>query len=411
LAVLLISIISGSLVYAYNSGLIHTDGTVIPDKGSLAVLAAYQAQANYVVVTVQVTGPQSTSGSTTTSPTSPLTFSDLPVGDYTVSGTYLSISKSSSVAVVKDTIVTVTLNFGDVPSGEFSFKKYHIIYTCLPVQGWGVSLTDAEIRGEAQQLKSLGFTTVSTYDRDCDLGIYDDNPTQYREYRAFQIFQEEGLYLIPQVGNWGSGEATATHLYKSALWMKNFPNLIGIYFDDMNAVGNAPSTSWIRQNFNIGRDYLIIFAVQDTYSAMSQYKGEHSFAFLSYYYSYYTNGMQSPPNGFKGTAWVQNAANTYGLSTHPNDYTAAPFLDCWEVYPNNGVYGTVDPAMWQPQVNVAMQNQMLMLGWFLWYFPTLGGLKTLPNAPPSGIGYDRTALYLLITQINHNYHAWLDSIS
>jgi len=77
----------------------------------------------YVAVVVSVSGPENTSGTTTTSGSFPsppgtttdvLTFSLTP-GTYTVSGTYNGIFKSENVTVTQGEGVEVFLNFGESP--------------------------------------------------------------------------------------------------------------------------------------------------------------------------------------------------------------------------------------------------------------------------------------------------------
>jgi hypothetical protein len=73
---------------------------------------------SYKIVFISVSGPQSTSGATTTDPRNPLMFGLTP-GTYNVSGTYdpvkVRIFKSVNVTVVQGETVDAFLNFGGPP--------------------------------------------------------------------------------------------------------------------------------------------------------------------------------------------------------------------------------------------------------------------------------------------------------
>lgn len=83
-----------------------------PTTGTLRVFASYQG--TYVSTSVTVTGPQSTSGTTTTNENNPLTFT-LVAGIYTITGTYNPganpISNYTTATVVVGQPVDATLNF------------------------------------------------------------------------------------------------------------------------------------------------------------------------------------------------------------------------------------------------------------------------------------------------------------
>ena len=88
------------------------------NRGTLRVLAWYATgsdaegwNGSFVVIEVTISGPQSTSGTTTTDRYNPLTL-DLTPGTYTVSGTYNDVVKSVDVSVVQGEIATGILNFG-----------------------------------------------------------------------------------------------------------------------------------------------------------------------------------------------------------------------------------------------------------------------------------------------------------
>jgi hypothetical protein len=78
--------------------------------GTLRVFASYNGA--YVVASVTASGPQTVSGSTTTSPSNPLAFT-VTAGMYTVSGTYASGSASPvTVTVPAGGSADASLNFG-----------------------------------------------------------------------------------------------------------------------------------------------------------------------------------------------------------------------------------------------------------------------------------------------------------
>ena len=85
------------------------NGPPPPTTGTLRVFATYDG--NYVTAPVTISGPSSTSGTTTADANNPLKF-DLNPGTYTVSGIYGGVSKSSSASVVAGQTVDVSLNFG-----------------------------------------------------------------------------------------------------------------------------------------------------------------------------------------------------------------------------------------------------------------------------------------------------------
>lgn len=89
-----------------------TTGNQSGGQGTLRVFCSYQG--NYVAVSVTVTSPTMSAaqtGTTTTDGSSPLSFSNLAAGSYTVSGTYSGNYEVSTVTVSGVTVDT-TLNFG-----------------------------------------------------------------------------------------------------------------------------------------------------------------------------------------------------------------------------------------------------------------------------------------------------------
>jgi len=84
-----------------------------PTTGTLRVFASYNGA--YVVASITASGPQTVSGSTTTSSTNPLAFT-VTAGTYTVSGTYASGSASPvTVTVPAGGSADASLNFGGSP--------------------------------------------------------------------------------------------------------------------------------------------------------------------------------------------------------------------------------------------------------------------------------------------------------
>lgn len=129
---------------------------------------------------------------------------------------------------------------------EFSFKNCPIIMTIdvvdanisSPVGEINQTLTDEEIRSDVNTLKGMGFTAILFADEKCSGGIYDDDPTRYRSYRAFQICQDLGLYCVCAGNNVDESNVTemakfGAHLESLATCFRRFPNLIAFYFDDI----------------------------------------------------------------------------------------------------------------------------------------------------------------------------------
>jgi hypothetical protein len=109
-------------IYGLSESLSHVDYLCIdtglkppgttPTTGTLRVFASYQG--SYVATSITVSGPQSTSGITTTDPYNPLKF-EVALGTYTVSGNYNSVPISQTATVVVTQTVDVVLNFGGTP--------------------------------------------------------------------------------------------------------------------------------------------------------------------------------------------------------------------------------------------------------------------------------------------------------
>lgn len=92
--------------------------SIPPNMGQLEIAAWYsrydyngQIVSNPVAVTVTVSGPSSTSGTTTTNINNPLKI-NLPPGLYVVSGTYGGQQQSATVTVVLNQVATAVLYFG-----------------------------------------------------------------------------------------------------------------------------------------------------------------------------------------------------------------------------------------------------------------------------------------------------------
>lgn len=79
-----------------------------PNTGNLQVIGYYDSIA--VTCTASYTGP--TSGSSTSVPATGYTWTNLPIGSYTVTGVYTGITKTGQASVTSGQTVTVQLNFG-----------------------------------------------------------------------------------------------------------------------------------------------------------------------------------------------------------------------------------------------------------------------------------------------------------
>lgn len=275
--------------------------------------------------------------------------------------------------------VSMSIEEWSLPT-EFSFKNCPIIMTIDVIDANTSSvnqtLTDEEIRSDVSILKDMGFTAILFADEKCGNGIYDDDPTRYRSYSAFQICQELGLYCVCSGNNVDESNTTemakfGVHLEALANCFRRFPNLIAFYFDDIR----KPTMSldgFVRQHFNLGHEYAVLYS-NTAYGwdkNITEMIGQPLVGMLNYLYSYspHPHGI----DGFSGTDWVYDVdfkCSTYASKNSPIPYAEGIWFDAWEQQ--------VTPDMWEPQADVAMQSGMLVYAWFVFSAPpSMPGFKT-----------------------------------
>jgi len=226
----------------------------------------------------------------------------------------------------------------------------------------------AQVQSDMITLKCLGFTTVLYLDYPLDQAAHDDDPGLYTTTTLLQICQQYGLYVILVSENqaWTSiSSALAGHLQALANCYKNYSNLVGLYFDDWyNGAGTYREPAdpvafddFVRQNFNIGRDYYTNYGFYDCLNS-GQLKGKSLVSLCSD--MYWTS--QGAPNWSdpSGVQWLQNMYNKYNDAYAYPYYTIGPIFDC------SGEGGSDLHNAWSAQANFCIQKNMLVYQWYCW---------------------------------------------
>ena len=232
--------------------------------------------------------------------------------------------------------------------------------------GEGLSYSSAsQIAADVQTLKTMKFTGVYAADFDVFDYRYDSNPAAYDVAKVFREceLQNLGVFLCiwpspsdnnPTVVNADPDSAQfrnsfGPHLQALANYFKQFTCFYGLALDDWGAGGPAPKVDnpvefdqWMRQNFNIGRDYIIQYDDSWTWRSMfpPQYITSSNTCLAYYYYDMW------------GTAWIDafHAAAAVNFPSHTLGYIASAWSYDWPAPPWS-------PQLIDAQVDACLQYQ------------------------------------------------------
>jgi len=357
IAVLLISIIAGGIVYAYNNGFVVP--VVPPETYSVTINAYCTAESQDVSVAISsdvvagTTTPHTFSGLTSTHtftvPTTDANLHPFSKWDNGQTSTALTVSSGG----------TFTAQYGSpVPPPPLSWKThpliigwYVVIATDRPPGSVNGNPTDAEMEADVANMKSLGMTAILPANQ--DLGD--------RLLKLIQVCQSQGMYVI-LCANFALAETSdsAAHLQAMANSYRSYSNVIGIWFDDWGERGGAALEptwdSWVRANFDLGRSYFIMYgASNNQISSSTTLKGKTLTSLTVYVYY--------GESDYNTAAWVDTAYQKYGGSSADASYSTGILFDA-----QDGDISTFSTAMWGVQADRAIQYHMLVYMWFIWNY-------------------------------------------
>jgi hypothetical protein len=243
-------------------------------------------------------------------------------------------------------------------------------YAANPVEGspelqnFGI-LSQADMQTDIMNMKSVGMTVINFWDFPLDEGARDSNPTSYTATEFMQLCQQDGVHFMAAFAAWyGSNwnnPQFANHLQVLANYFKGYSNFAGLYFDDWGygaGITREPTDAvgfdnFVRQNFNIGRDYFISYGFIDTINT-GRLVGKR---LVNLGGAMYLTAQMGDPAGI---GWLQNFNAKYADPSAYPSYAIGAAFDC------SGEGGSDLHNAWSAQADYAISQGMLAYMWYCW---------------------------------------------